>query len=350
MKRRRRQPDAAAFLDSYSGMSVIGHGPSATVYGAVETESNRPVAVKIFQAESETADVVARELRASSRLHRTHPHILVPDRIGVDDEGHPVSVTDLCRTSMKVVIDEEGSVPASALADIGIKIAGALAEAHDRGVLHLNVKPQNILVTLMEEPVLTDFGAFSFRMSVSSLADRTPFASCHAAPELFEDGDLSPATDVYALASTLYQMLGGRAPFEPFGDESPASIILRILRDPVIPLSAGLVPYRLAQLVESGLAKDPADRPQGAGEFADELRAISAEEGWSAAVPTTRRPRTRDVRDGTSTESTPDGDSATGVDDRSTVPGVAEPGAAARNVVLPEGRRRGTMDRPPRRS
>jgi serine/threonine protein kinase len=338
-------------MAAYSGVIVIGHGPCATVYGAVETESGRPVALKVFNARADGADAIIRDVRGLARL-RPHPNIVVPDRIGSTEDGHPVTVSDLQRTSMKRVIDEDGPADARMVTDVGVKIAGALAEAHERGLLHLNLKPQNILVTLMEEPALADFGLFSFRTSVRSMADRSPFSAFHAPPEMFEDGELSPATDVYNLASTMYQLLSGRAPFEPFGAESAASIVLRILRDPVTPLSSTAMPYRLTQLVEAGLAKDPGERPPSASAFADELRTISAEEGWSAAVPESRRGRGvgRGSPDSSETRSDTSSGAELGVPTRRGVPRVAPPGTPDRNVILPEGGRRGSMDRPPRRS
>lgn len=351
MRRRSTQPDSVDFMAAYSGVSVIGHGPCATVYGAVETESGRPVALKVFNAGAEGGDAIIRDVRGLARL-RPHPNIVVPERIGSTEDGHPVTVSDLHRTSMKRVIDEDGPADARTVTDVGVKIAGALAEAHERGLLHLNLKPQNILVTLMEEPALADFGLFSFRTSVRSMADRSTFSAFHAPPEMFEDGELSPATDVYNLASTMYQLLSGRAPFEPYGAESAASIVLRILRDPVTPLSSTEVPYRLAQLLESGLAKDPRERPASASAFAEELRTISAEEGWSSAVPESRRgrgvgrrsPDPSDERSDASTGQEP------GLPTERGAPRVAPPGKPDRNVILPEGGRRGSMDRPPRRS
>jgi serine/threonine protein kinase len=148
----------------------------------------------------------------------------------------------------------------------------------------------------------------------------------------------------------MYQLLSGRAPFEPFGEEPAASIVLRILRDPVTSLRSGSVPYRLARLVESGLAKDPGDRPRDASEVADELRSISAEEGWSAAIPDSHRDRGGRSDDPSRAVSERAAESDSVARDPHTTPGVTHPSASTRNVVLPEGGRRGSRDRPPRRS
>ncbi|MGI8665245.1 MAG: hypothetical protein ACR2N4_04330, partial [Jatrophihabitans sp.] len=104
----------------------------------------------------------------------------------------------------------------------------------------------------------------------------------HVAPELLEGGRATPATDVYELASTLYQLLAGQSAFRAFAGESPASIILRILRDPVQPLTASGVPVRLSDLLLAAMAKAQQDRPPAAAEFADALAAIERSQGWPA--------------------------------------------------------------------
>ena len=349
MRRKRSQPNRAEFMGAYSGMSVIGHGPCATVYGAVETESGRPVALKVFNAQSGAAEAITRDARALARL-RPHSNIAIPEAIGSTEDGHPVVVSDLHRTSMKQIVEDDESVGTRALTDVFIKIAGALEDAHDRGVLHLNLKPQNVLMTFMEEPAVADFGIFSFRTSVRSMASGSAFSAFHAPPEMFEEAVLSPATDVYGLASTFYELLSGRAPFEPFSGESAASIVLRIIRDPPAPLRSDAIPYQLALLVEAGLAKEPSERPQSASEFGERLRAISAEEGWSTAVPESRVRQRTGPQDssGASAGSTDDDDP--GLRRKPGGPRLTPPEIPVRDVVLPEGGRQGSMDRPPRRS
>ena len=106
------------------------------------------------------------------------------------------------------------------------------------------MKPHNILVTQFGEPALGDFGVAALQASAQATAGVFGFTTLHAAPEMLEGHHLSPATDVYGLASTMYQLLTGSAPFATFDNEAPASVILRIIRDPVRPLRADEHPDR----------------------------------------------------------------------------------------------------------
>jgi serine/threonine-protein kinase PknK len=101
---------------------------------------------------------------------------------------------------------------------------------------------------------------------------------------MLEGHDLSPATDVYGLASSMYQLLTGSAPFASFENEPPASVILRIIRDPVRPLRAAEIPIGLSDVIDAALAKDPQQRPASALAFADALTAVEKASGWTPTV------------------------------------------------------------------
>ena len=138
------------------------------------------------------------------------------------------------------------------------------------------MKPQNILVSQFGEPVLADFGVAALQAAAQSTEGVFGFTTLHAPPEALEGQPLHPAADIYGLASSMYQLLLGHGPFAAYEGEAPASVILRILRDPVPrpPLTAA--PIALADLMENALAKDPDKRPQSAGDFAESLRTIEA--------------------------------------------------------------------------
>jgi hypothetical protein len=147
--------------------------------------------------------------------------------------------------------------------------------------LHRDMKPQNILVSQFDEPVLADFGVATLQAQAQSTEGVFGFTTLHAPPEALEGLPLSPSTDIYGLASSMYQLLVGRGPFSSYEGEAPASVILRILRDPAPRAPANDVPVALGDLIENALAKDPAKRPQTAGNFAESLREIEAVAGWA---------------------------------------------------------------------
>jgi hypothetical protein len=143
------------------------------------------------------------------------------------------------------------------------------------------MKPQNILVSQFDEPVLADFGVATLQAQAQSTEGVFGFTTLHAPPEALEGLPLSASADIYGLASSMYQLLVGRGPFSSYEGEAPASVILRILRDPAPRAPANDVPVALADLMENALAKDPVKRPQSAGAFAEALREIEALAGWA---------------------------------------------------------------------
>ena len=116
-----------------------------------------------------------------------------------------------------------GPVAPASACSAGQLLGHALAEAHARGVLHRDIKPANILIDRYGEPTLSDFGISSLNDVAASVSVQA-FTAEHAAPELFDEGRSTAASDVYSLASTIYTMLEGRAPFERTPGRGPARV------------------------------------------------------------------------------------------------------------------------------
>jgi serine/threonine protein kinase len=269
-------------LPGYQDAVEIGGGAFASVYRAVEIDTGRPVALKILKVDSvhpHLAETFSREMQALARVS-DHPNIVTLYRPLATPDGRPVLVLELCRESLAQQVRRAGPLTAPAATTVGIKIAGALETAHRHGFLHRDMKPQNVLVTQFGEPALGDFGVAALQASAQATAGVFGFTTLHAAPEMLEGHHLSAAADVYGLASTMYQFLTGLAPFAAFNNEAPASVILRIIRDPVRPLRAADIPIGLSDLLEAALSKDPGHRPGSAVEFADALVAVEAAAGW----------------------------------------------------------------------
>ncbi len=282
MARRKDRGAPALILPGYKDAEEIGGGAFATVYRAVEVDTGRPVALKILKIESvhpRLIETFAQETQALAQVS-DHPNIVTLYRPLSTPDGRPVLVLELCRESLAQRVRRSGSLPAREVTNIAIKIAGALETAHRRGFLHRDMKPQNILVTQFGEPALGDFGVAALQASAQETAGVFGFTTLHAAPEMLEGQPLSAAADIYGLASTMYQLLTGSAPFVAFDNEAPASVILRIIRDPVRPLRADDIPLALSDLLEAALSKDPDQRPRSAADFADALVAVEAAAGW----------------------------------------------------------------------
>ncbi len=280
--RKARPAGSDSLLPGYSGLTEIGGGAFATVYRAVEVDTGRPVALKILKVDTIHAHLIEtfhQEIQALAQVS-DHPNIVTLYRPATTTDGRPVLVLELCRGSLASQVRAEGPLGAQEATRVGVKIAGALETAHRNGFLHRDMKPQNILVTRSGEPALADFGVAALQASAQATAGVFGFTTLHAAPEMLEGHHLSPATDIYGLASTMYQLLTGQAPFASFDNEAPASVILRILRDPVRPLRAEHIPLTLSDLLEAALSKEPEGRPRTALEFALALQDVESSVGW----------------------------------------------------------------------
>jgi serine/threonine protein kinase len=266
----------------FGDIAPIGVGSLATVYRARELATNRFVALKVL-------DIAVVSARAQESFEReslvlgalsSHPNVNTFYRTFVLPDGRPVLVLELCNGSVAERQLSHERISLQEAVAIAIKIAGALETAHRGGVLHCDVKPQNVLMTEFGEPALADFGVAKLQSSTQLTAGLFDFTSLHVAPELLEGGPTSAATDVYELASMLYELVAGSAAFRAYAGEPPASVVLRLLRDPVRPVVSETVPLGLSDLLVWSMAKELRNRPPSMEFFAFELDRIEAAQGW----------------------------------------------------------------------
>jgi serine/threonine protein kinase len=177
-------------------------------------------------------------------------------------------IMELCHGNYRERMRAEPLKPAETRS-VGAKIADALAGAHAEGVLHRDVKPENILITQFGEPVLADFGlaVLTEAREASITLELTP---AYAAPEMFSGGRAFPASDVYALCATLYALMCGRPPRWRENNSNPSLATIMDLFSERIPDLPG-VPQELIALLRRGMSNDPAHRPS-AVELREDLR------------------------------------------------------------------------------
>jgi serine/threonine protein kinase len=266
----------------YSDIVPVHAGLHSGVFHAREDVSGRPVALKVLTVDGVTPrgmEAFARESAILAAIS-AHPNIVTLYRSYKLADGRPVLVLERCGGSLADWM-REGKRPATDQSvSIAIKIAGALETAHRGGVLHRDVRTENILMTSFGEPALSDFGVATLHANAADSPALFEFATVHTAPELIEGGPVGPATDVYGLSSTLYELLAGAPAFRAYQGESSASVCLRILSDPVPSIYAPAVPLELSDVLLWGLAKDPAARPPSVAWLAAELSRIAAQHGW----------------------------------------------------------------------
>jgi len=265
----------AALADRYPITREIGSGGMATVYLARDAKHGRDVAVKVMHPELSSAlgtERFLREIAVTSRL--SHPHIL-PLLDSGEAGGFLFYVMPYIEgETLRQRLDRERQLPIGDAVRLAQQVAQALGHAHGLGIVHRDVKPENILLT-GEEAVVADFGiaralteAGGERLTQTGLAIGTPR---YMSPELATGhGDVDGRSDVYALGCVLYEMLTG-AP--PFTGPNPQAILARHAIDPVPSLRTVrlTVSEGLEQAVMMALAKLPADRFRNAEEFGHAL-------------------------------------------------------------------------------
>ena len=256
----------------------IGSGGMSIVFLGRDEVLDRPVAVKILRSDLEGSDVSARfrrEGRTAARL--SHPNVVQVYDAGEGVlDGHEISyivVEYVPGGDLKDLIDRRGPLPGPMLSRIGAAVADGLAHAHERGVIHRDIKPQNVLIDEYGSPKLTDFGiARALDSTHSTSTDFYLGTATYSSPEQLQGERVMPKSDIYSLGATLYHAAVGGPPFSGAPLEVASQQLAKV---PVPPRSRGAyLGERLEALILSCLAKDAADRPDAAA-LHESLRHIS---------------------------------------------------------------------------
>ncbi|WP_194918370.1 serine/threonine-protein kinase, partial [Catenulispora rubra] len=272
-------------VPGYRDLTRIGHGGFSVVYRAVQESFERDVALKLLTIVGPDEDArrrFVREVRLAGRLS-DHPHVVTVLDTGTTAAGRPYLAMDLYDGgSMKQWLNRRGPLPGAQAAGVGAKIADALHAAHALGVLHRDVKPNNILVSRYGEPALADFGVSWLLDASNSSSVLDVFSPQHAAPELMTRGVPTASSDVYALGSSLYELVAGHPPFGGPGQDVRRTIYLA-LSEPAPRLQCPDLPG-FAEVIERAMAKEPADRFPDAASFGRALRALIPDGAATALV------------------------------------------------------------------
>jgi serine/threonine protein kinase len=304
----------------YRILSLVGRGAMGTVWRARDERLDRVVAVKELlldatadteRAEEATARAM-REGRIAGRLE--HPNAIAVYDV-VEHDGRPCLVMEYLRSdSLGALITARGHLPPEEVAAIGVQVAAALTEAHAVGIVHRDVKPDNVLITAEGVAKITDFGVS--RAAGDATVTATGFMAgtpAYLAPEVALGHEADPRSDVFSLGATLYNALEGDPPFGV--DENAIALLHKVAAGEVrAPRHAG----PLAGLVMWLLRRDPAERPTMRG----------AHDALSAAVAGQPLP---DFRPPQQTLMLP---VRRGVSRRTVVAGVAAAGLVAAGVAV----------------
>jgi tRNA A-37 threonylcarbamoyl transferase component Bud32 len=271
----------------------LGGGGMSRVFLALETALDRKVVVKVLLPElaaGVNVDRFRREIQLAAQLQ--HPHIVPLLAAGEADELPYFIMPFVVGESLRARVAREGELPISETVRILRDVVSALAYAHARGVVHRDVKPDNVLLS-GGVAVVTDFGvakAVSASSDIKGAGGVTSLGVALGTPMYMapEQATASPQidhrADLYALGVVTYEMLTGQPPFA--GRSPQAVLAAQVVEDPQpVERRRPAVPPMLASLVHDCLAKRPADRPQSAGDVLHVLDAIATPSGGTA--PTT---------------------------------------------------------------
>jgi serine/threonine protein kinase/tetratricopeptide (TPR) repeat protein len=337
-------------ISHYRIIKKLGEGGMGEVYLADDTKLDRKVAIKVLPPEAVVDDKaksrLIREARAAAKLD--HPNICSIYEVDERDGQNFIVMQYVEGETLAARMNNKPLEPREAL-ELAAQIADALAEAHSHGIVHRDIKPQNIMLTARGQAKVMDFGLARVIRDRGTLDSEVATQSLltepgmilgtvpYMSPEQIRGEDLDGRSDIFSFGSVLYEMFSGRHPFQA---ESVGATMASILtRDPP-PLAryTSEVPDELQRIVRKALAKDKEGRYQGIKDLLIDLRELKQESEFKAKL---ERSAGQELRDGAATT---EGDSSSGKAEAHTAPieaartgaSITAPTTSSTRVVIGE--------------
>ncbi len=278
----------------YHVVSRIAHGGMATVYLATDTRLDREVAIKVMHADlardAEFVDRFIGEAKSVARL--SHQNIVAVFDQGNDGQCLYLAMEYVPGPTLRALLRERRWLPWTEALAIMEPILAALAAAHQAGIVHRDVKPENVLITPDGRVKVVDFGLARASAAVGNTRDGVIIGSvAYIAPEQVTGAPTDARTDVYSAGIMLFEMLTGR---QPYSGETPLAVAYAHVNSDVPPVGAlvGGVPPEVDQLVRAATSRDPQWRPANAEAFLRVVRSLrgvpepseSVSGAWTAPV------------------------------------------------------------------
>ena len=257
----------------YEIKEIIGVGGMAVVYKAYDNQENRIVAVKILKEEFISNEEFVRRFKNESKAIAmlSHPNIVKVYDVSFGDLIQYIVMEYIDGITLKEYIEHEGSLRWKDAVHFTIQILKGLQHAHDKGIVHRDVKPQNIMVLPDGTIKVTDFGIARFaRSEQRTITDKAIGSVHYISPEQARGERTDEKTDIYSVGVILYEMLTGQLPFQA---ESAVSVaIMQLQREPQLPTEInGSIPLGLEQITMHAMQKTPERRYQSAAEMLCDL-------------------------------------------------------------------------------
>ena len=260
----------------YEILEIIGVGGMAVVYKAHDNQENRTVAVKILKPEFVSNEEFLRRFKNESKAIAmlSHPNIVKVYDVSFGDLIQYIVMEYIEGITLKEYIEQRGSLRWKDAVHFTIQILKGLQHAHDKGIVHRDVKPQNIMVLPDGTIKVTDFGIARFaRSDQRTITDKAIGSVHYISPEQARGEKTDEKSDIYSLGVILYEMITGQMPFQA---ESAVSVaIMQLQREPKTPTEInGSIPMGLEQITMHAMQKNPERRYQSAAEMLCDLDAF----------------------------------------------------------------------------
>lgn len=264
----------------YDVIEKIGTGGMATVYKAKDNLLNRFVAIKVLRDSLEGEEAVVKNFikEAQSCASLVHNNIVSVYDVGCDSEMNYMVMELVDGITLKEYIKGKGALPWQEACDYAIQIAQGLNEAHNKNIIHRDIKPQNIIMTQDKSLKVTDFGIARAAASETTMVGSAAMGSVHyISPEQARGGYTDARSDIYSLGIVLYEMLTGKVPFN--GESAVSVALMHLEKEPVNVKCVSIdIPADLAYVTMKAISKEPSMRYQNTAEMLDDLHAVLADE------------------------------------------------------------------------
>jgi serine/threonine-protein kinase len=248
----------------------LGQGRYALVFEAYDRVLQKKIAAKRYPpATSSTPDMVNRFLREAQRISElSHPNLVTIFGIGEDHEGRYILEELIDGKTLREVLDEKVRIEPARAIEIATQICELLNYAHRKGVVHRDLRPENIFLCPHDQVKVSDFGLRARMSDASSMQGR---AVCYASPEMIRSERVDAGTDIYAIGVILYEIVLGETPFPP----DTASFDHLNLSPPFPAKVDRMLPGFMKKIIERCLEKDRSRRYRSAAQILDELKAAA---------------------------------------------------------------------------
>jgi Serine/threonine protein kinase len=273
----------------YAITESIDSGGMAYIYKAVCKKTNRTMAVKVLKGEFENnPEYVARfKKEAEAAFSLEHQNIVHVTDIGCDEGSYYMVMEYVEGRPLKALIDEYGHIGEEEAVRYAMQVCDALEAAHSEGIIHRDIKPQNILIDMDGQARITDFGIATSISSEEPRDSKVMGSVYYISPEQAKGGKADHRTDIYSMGIVLYEMLTGKLPHT--GEKTVAVALKHINEKMLPPIEVnGKISRAVNDIVLKATSKAPKDRYRSAQAFkADLMRALSEPDGEFVDIPKT---------------------------------------------------------------